>query len=95
MSGVDVLAVMQWCSEWLTDCRYHEHANKLQQSRAAVAELIEADKEFDAALSAYRDAEPDGLGATFNLSEDHPAVIRLREAGSRRRAALARVQGGA
>lgn len=61
---------------------------ELTPVRAAVAELIEADNEWDAANEAIA-AE---YSAGDTISTDHPLAVRIMEAGARRRAALARVQ---
>jgi len=60
----------------------------LAQVDASVAKLIKADKEYDEALRLANV----GYGST---DEDRAAQQRLREAVAARRAALARVQGGA
>lgn len=57
--------------------------------RDAVAELIEADKEYDAAAEAYKALYAGTLHAEFVNVRD-----RMRDAALRRDAALARVQGG-
>ena len=56
---------------------------------AAVAELVEADRECDAADTAVHALGPPGT----RLSTGHPAVVRLEKAILRRRAALARIGG--
>lgn len=83
-------------------CRTDTHPNDgtdvgnawgaLREARAAVAEMIEADKEYDAAREAWERARlaiPDG-----GTSQGHPALVRWHVAINRRAAALARVQGG-
>lgn len=60
----------------------------LQEARAAIAELIEADKEYDAAL-ALRNDPPNGRARTL-----HDIEIRWARAICRRAAAL-RACGGA
>lgn len=63
-----------------------EAAERIREARAAVAELIEADKEYDEARQrALGIAEP----------EDHPALAAVSKAEARREAALARVGGAA
>ena len=74
MSAVNVLAVMNDCRNDLDAARMGVAAKELAKARAAVAELIEADNEFDAA----------------RLSGN---AARIGEAATRRRAALARVNG--
>lgn len=67
---------------------------ELQNARAAVMELIDADEAYDAAAESHRRATRE-LGA-FNvngLARNHPAVIQLVEATKRRRIALARARG--
>ncbi|MGH8037167.1 MAG: hypothetical protein ACREPD_05450 [Stenotrophomonas sp.] len=79
MSGsVDVLAVIEAAARslWIEGQPVNAHAADLISARAAVAELIGADEEYDAA----------------RLSGN---CIRLGEAVTRRRAALARVKGAA
>lgn len=64
---------------------------KQQAARAAVAELIEADREFDEAMQ-----EEDSLhdsDETFGIAVWDKAHARLRAAIQRRAAALARVGG--
>lgn len=62
----------------------------LREARAAVAELIEADAEFDAALAAYASAEADGDDDLICN-----AVRQLQWAKDRRATAFARCNGGA
>ena len=63
------------------------------EARAAVAELIEADKEYDTARSRYDHAFCDGPRG--DMQEQRLAQKMLREAKERRAAVLARIQGGA
>ena len=71
-----------------------EAGARLSEARAAVAELIEADKEYDAAKDALAAAKREKGNWRVNpLGHNHTAVIRSREATARRSAALARVQG--
>ena len=77
---VDVLAVMDSCTDELEKqpgC-YYTDAAKLQEARAAIAELIEADKAYDYARRPNRP------------QNQHD----LRETAERRAAALANVGGG-
>lgn len=88
---VDVLAVM----DLISDCDFIPvKAEHLAEVRAALAELIEADKEYDSARADIDDAER-ALGAfsVKRLRHDHPAVLAMRRAFERRQAALARVGG--
>lgn len=90
---VDVLAVMDSCTDELEKqpgC-YYTDAAKLQEARAAIAGLIEADKAYDTARSRYDHAFRDGPHG--NLDEQRDAQHMLREAKKRRAAALARVGG--
>lgn len=97
--AVDVLAVMDECTDQLEaqpGC-YYTDAAELQEARAAVAELIEADKEYDEADLAWENA-PGGVqavGDTDGRDYDGPEFLRLMLAVKRRRAALARVGGAA
>lgn len=84
---IDVLAVMQKAEYDYLEDGFREAADAMGLARAAVAELIEADKEYDAAneeITAQTDDE-DGM---YSL-----ALERLRLASSRRAVALARVGG--
>ena len=66
----------------------------LREVRAAVAELIEADKEYDAAKDALVAAKREKGNWRVNpLGHSHPAVLRVRDATVRRAAALARARG--
>lgn len=60
--------------------------------RVLLARLVEADMAYDAALDAYHDALPCGLGARMDLPEDHATVVALRTAADQRRAALTRAE---
>lgn len=69
---------------------------KVTEARAALAELIEADRAYDEAYAEYRAAaleRPRWGSNPIMFSE--PVAVRVRETGRRRRAALTRVQGGA
>lgn len=69
-------------------CGYHSEATISREDRAAIAELIEADKEYDAAKRQVNDE-------TLTAEEHHSASWpRLYAAQDRRAAALARVGGG-
>jgi len=88
---VDVLAVLDEVQDWLyrsSESRGDDdRAEAVKQARAAVAELIEANIEFDAAHMAYSAAK---TGKPRN-----DAWARVVAAVDRRHAALARVAGGA
>ena len=85
---VDVLAVMDGVAS-----RFRHPHNAMQrnfiEARAAIAELIEADKAYDTARSRYDAAFRDGPYG--NLNEQRDAQHMLREAKKRRATALARV----
>ena len=67
---------------------------EMAEARAAVAELVEADREYDAARKAVTDAE--GFGHGFQrLRATHPLVTALIRAADRRDAALAKFNPGA
>lgn len=91
MSGVEVLAVMDAdaravacvideCLSPAREASWRAHLAEHDKARAAVAELIEADKEYDAAY--HSEADTDGM-------------LRREEARVRRAAALARATGAA
>ncbi len=87
---VDVLAVMDSCTDELEKqpgC-YYTDAAKLQEARAAIAELIEACTERDLAQASY-DGIPPG-DARLSVSERWE---RLKAARQRYAAALANVGG--
>lgn len=65
------------------------NSKQAEEASAAVAELIEADREYDAAHLAIKEAF--GVGAAVN--ESHPMVQRILRADKRRAAALARIGG--
>lgn len=67
--------------------------SRVHNVRAAVAKLIEADRELDAACAAYDKAHVFSLGDREYVSPEDPAVLRLDAAHKRRAAALARVGG--
>jgi hypothetical protein len=67
---------------------YEEHLARLREARAAVAELIEADREYDVAAEAYKALHAGTLHVEFVEVRD-----RMRDATLRREAALARVGG--
>ncbi len=59
-------------------------------ARDAVAELVAADRELDAAADALADAKREKGNWRVNpLTHNHPAVVRMRAAKERRAAALA------
>lgn len=69
-------------------------AMRIRDVRAAVAELVAADRELDAAQDAVCDAKREKGNWRVNpLRFDHPAVLRVRAAKIRRAAALASVTG--
>ena len=87
---VDVLAVMDSCTDELEKqpgC-YYTDAAKLQEARAAIAELIEACKERDLAQASYYCIPPGD--ARLSVSERWE---RLKAARQRYAAALANVGG--
>lgn len=91
---VDVLAVIDEAIDTLRDDGNRALPGDLEIARAVVAELIEADKEYDAAKDALAAAKREkGTWRHNPLSHTHPAVAALRSASARRTAALARVQG--
>jgi hypothetical protein len=59
------------------------HAVKLHEIRAAVADLIAADLEYDAAIAGFRD----------NSVDSGTRIINMKRAESRRDAAIARCKG--
>lgn len=96
MSGVDVLAVLGKCVKYteMTARKYGgetlaNHANEISETRAAVAELIEAVSPF-AVLADQLDATKD----TEAAHDDECAKFRMVVKDYRRlRAALSRVRG--
>ncbi|HEY4530128.1 MAG TPA: hypothetical protein VIG97_07345 [Luteimonas sp.] len=63
-------------------------------ARDAVAELVAADRELDAAQDALCEAKREkGQWRVNPLQHGHPAVIRVREAKTRRAAALNAIEG--
>jgi len=85
MSGVDVLAVME-SAAWLAESEINRR--ELEEARAAVAELIEADIAYDAAMTkrhsrAYLDCAP---------IKQRRIQEWLVNASKRRAAALSRVR---
>ena len=68
--------------------------NELLEARAAFAELIAADREYDAArLELDTAMRARGRWAVNPLPHTHPATVRMREAMLRRAAALAAIGG--
>ena len=94
MSGIDVLAVLDAAVSWCMSARGSDLG--LTDARAAVAELIAADREYDAASDAWDDAPGcvQCIGDTDGRDYDGPEFQRLVQAIDRRKAALRRVQGG-
>lgn len=87
MSGpVDVLAVMDAAIDNLQSAGYIGNTIGMKESRAAVAELIEADQEYDAARAAHASAH--GRGRHHELLG---ARTRFDAARARREVALANV----
>lgn len=88
---IDVLDVMQRASLRLAElsqgCKTATEA-ALQEARSAMAELIEADREYDAARLEYQRARRGMLP-----HEGADEKIRFLAADARRAAALARVGG--
>lgn len=80
---VDVLAVMTSTIRTLSIGGVPDEAQQMHKVRAAVAELIEADKAYDAICDRAQRYPCPGM-------DEH-----VRAANKRRKAALARVQGGA
>ena len=67
---------------------------RMASARDAVAELIAADLELDAAADELAEAKrAKGNWRVNPLGHNHPAVLRMRAAKVRRAAALANVQG--
>jgi len=65
----------------------------LVEARAAVAELVEADRALDVAQYALVAAKREkGNYRVNSLGHAHPAVIAVRDAKARRSAALARFE---
>lgn len=97
---MDVLAVLDEAQDWLyrsSESRGDdERAEAVKQARAAVAELIEADKEYDAAIA-------EGKELTRKVAEDGWFELKfdaLRKSGERvvaaqmrRAAALSNITG--
>lgn len=92
---VDVLAVMDSMTVWARLRADPAWAAKAEEARAAVAELIVADTELDAAIAAYDNAITIMMGGVDYVSPSDPAVERFDAAKARRAAALARVGGAA
>lgn len=108
---VDVLAVMDamtlsaerlTAGEAVTSCAATLEVAK--RTRAAVAELIEADKDYDDALAAFAagpfpNLTPDSMDEWADewarVAQRADLQDRLESAKTRRAAALARVKGGA
>jgi len=81
---IDVLAVLDFLASHDWDGDELPGNEAVAEARAAVAELIEADKAFDIAMDDYHSTAPAHRGKRW------PAVTVARE---RRAAALARVTG--
>lgn len=78
MSAVDVLAVMdEAIPAWEIGCD-HDRLIDMREARAAVAELIEADKEYDAALAAYATATRNE--SIHRMADRHAAAVERRKA---------------
>ena len=78
-----VLAVMDRCVEILHHNAWGEDREDLEEARTAVAELVEAAKEMQAAMEAF-----------YANDGDNGSTILLSAAFHKQAAALARVQGG-
>lgn len=93
---VDFLAVIArdavQAVQWRTSVGQNDLAlaTESDDARAAVAELIEADRELDSAWGAYGDLSQDELDSQDAIDA---AVARIDLAESRRAAALARIGG--
>lgn len=88
---VDVLAVMEEDADRI-DAEFGEGTgDKLRNARTAVAELIEADTEFDEAAMevSWYEAKTPYRSRNYRTA----CYVRQREAIARRTAALARVKG--
>lgn len=86
---VDVLAVLDESIRRAEERGNIERSDRLQAARAAVAELIAADLEYDAACIHVGEA-------MFGCREQRKlAAARSARSNFRRIAAIARVQGGA
>lgn len=64
------------------------HRNSLIHVRAAVAELLAADEEYDAARRAWDYLAPNCPGEIDERSEEAPEYLALTAAKARRKAAL-------
>lgn len=85
---IDVLAVMLQSADALKYAGARRAGiDSVLEARAAVAELIAADEEYDKASDAF--------DAAINTEASTECWNRLTRAKKRRAAALARVQGGA
>lgn len=81
---LDVLAVMERAFDYAVADRQYEDAADLHNARAAVAELISADTEYDRARAAW-----------LADNSKHDEFLATRAAWDRRAAALARIKGEA
>lgn len=92
MSRVDVLRVLEYAATILAAYRYSGTANDMDAARAAVAELVAADEEYDAAL-----AEQDASASYDSEGASVPRAVyeRMQAATERRATALSRVRGDA
>lgn len=98
---VDVLAVFaraegqaRMVAGLAGDPRARQLLKDLASARAAVAELIEADAEYDKCRADLRDLRVH-LGHNNPLHHETPHLLRYEASVKRRSAALARVKGGA
>lgn len=106
---VDVLAVMDLARESLRNSSQQTPEglalhSAVARARAALAELIEADKDYDDALAAFAagpfpNLTPDSIDEWADewarVAQRADLQDRLESAKTRRAAALARVKGGA
>lgn len=93
-----VLAAMDSAAWLLANDSGESYAEPLNAARAAVAELLDADREYDAAIAAYKDlnrriAEQGWLEVEFDALRN--AGSRLVRAQFRREKALACMGGAA
>lgn len=88
---VDALAAIRQAAMDARLAHQNVSAERLADACAAVAELLAADLEYDAAKDALFDAKREKGNWRVNpLGHNHPAVVRVRAAVDRRRDALAK-----
>lgn len=98
--SVNVLEVLDDAIADYTDCRFtdrHGTGPGLITALAAIAELIEADREYDEAKAKFDAAHQPAMHTRSTVAPKHGStvVVAYHAAIERRAAALARVQGGA